>query len=90
MINKINSRMDIEDFGYRNELQDLPMIVKEEDWTETNQTKFRRYFLKKDELTAFEGKVFFEGSRYIPENQLIDRILHEANSLHLGIKRTRK
>ena len=59
MINEIHSRMDKEDFGYRNELQDLPMIVKEEDWTETNQTRFRRHFMRKDELTEFEGKVFF-------------------------------
>ena len=85
VINEVRARMSYPVAPvYSKELKQLTEIIEKNLWTADKKKKWSKFWSKADRLSVLEGRLFLDGTKFVPEKAQIPKILLLAYSCHKG------
>ena len=69
-------------------MTDLVKIVSSNRWNEDDRKKYPKFFAMNRQLGVISEFLYYDETRFIPDERIRGRIVQEAHGLHLGKSRT--
>ena len=90
VVNQIENDLEYENdpTKYGNWMIRLSQIVKETRWNEDHNNEYEEYLKKKERLTVWNNKLYYDRTRFIPDPEHRGAIVQEAHKIHQGVSRT--